>query len=126
MGVSAKKLSEKTEKVRDGNPDRESTNFFYSWGAFSFSGSKHQLILETVQEHFQLGFSRRINALFIPNFIPHIVWTSKYNYSVWQDHWFLEHKLKNLLRFLATLGYFWTAVNVFWLVREEAAPKFMA
>ena len=82
MDVPAKKLSEKMEKMRDGYPDRESTNF-YSWGPCSFSGSKHQLMLETVQEQFQLEFSRRINALFIPNFIPHILWASKYHYSVW-------------------------------------------
>ena len=55
MGVPAKKLSEKTEKVRDGNPDRESTNFFYSWGLSASLGPNTSSYLKQSKNIFNWG-----------------------------------------------------------------------
>lgn len=53
-------------KETDGIPDSENINFS-SQEAYGFSGFKHLLTLEAIQEPFQLALSGRKNFLFIAN-----------------------------------------------------------
>lgn len=112
IGVPSKKLRMKMGKARGGHPDPENTNFS-SQGACSFPGSKHLLALEAVRERFQMEFPRRINALLMPNFIPHILRTYNDDHSVWhppEDKNIgsllgAQHKVGILLELVATLSY---------------------